>query len=684
MKLVHILLLFIASVSAMKMDFEKFSDSLGFYTCNRQIRKSVTYCGKSSSYTCLCSTPNALATYAGCLAYKNRNTPKQTNKLVAFCAHYGDVTVEEDWFPAAYTNFLANAQTKEEIANFSKTIPITVPFKFSNKTLDLWAASYAQYLGNYDNSVYYGYGLLGYWGLVMLLGAVAHWSKVLFPGLVKKNTSGVVNWWRKYISMPATFKKKRVQEQKLFKVFDCLIPTRFETVVIAGFYIVVIVVHAVHTGFVEGDPYFLTKYMAQLRYLGDRTGIVTTVMMPLVFLFAGRNNFLQWLTGWNYNTFMTYHRHIARVMFCLIVIHAVCYTIIFKATYTTEIAKTYMIWGVIAIVSGGIILIQAMLFFRRRWYELFLLVHIIFAALWVAGTWLHVEDFGYLCFVYPTVAVWCFDRLVRIIRLLTFGFPTADIELLDDGNLLKMIIPKPKHWKAIPGGHVFVHFMKLSCFWQSHPFTYVESTNGHSIILYCKIKGGITHSLCRMLASTPGRTGRIAVGIEGPYGESTPARYADTAVFIAGGIGIPGIYSEIMDIARNVSKESRKSLKLIWIVREYKGLLWFKNKLEDLKDTGIETTIYLTKAEANDTTSSKIEKEDEEDEEESITSDLEHIIFKEYKPSIEDIVVEEINESNGSTAFVVCGNIADDVRYSVCQNIDKKRVDFYEQVQVWC
>ena len=57
------------------------------------------------------------------------------------------------------------------------------------------------------------------------------------------------------------------------------------------------------------------------------------------------------------------------------------------------------------------------------------------AALYIAGTWVHVEPFGYVWFVYPAVAVWCFDRLVRIGRLIAFGFPKAEITLLANDTL---------------------------------------------------------------------------------------------------------------------------------------------------------------------------------------------------------------------------------------------------------
>ena len=59
-------------------------------------------------------------------------------------------------------------------------------------------------------------------------------------------------------------------------------------------------------------------------------------------------------------------------MFILIALHSILFTVLLRDDMS-EFSETYMIWGVLATVSGGIILFQAMLFFRRRWYEIFCL-----------------------------------------------------------------------------------------------------------------------------------------------------------------------------------------------------------------------------------------------------------------------------------------------------------------------
>ena len=696
---------FATSVKAGKnAKFQLYGDITYFYTCNLQISLSVSYCATPYNATCLCANKNALATYAGCLAFDNRNTTTAVNYMMNYCEENGNVTVEKDWYEKSYQYFLSNAKTEKEIPNFNKTIPIDVPFKLDEAEMKLYERAYKQFLGNYDDSLYYGAGILGYWLLIMCIGAIVNWGKVMFPGLTKKLTSKPINLWRQYVSMPATFRKKKAEELRIFKFFDSLIPSRFESIVIFLFYIVVLMIHAMNMHYVDGDPVFENnKYNSQARNVADRTGITGTIMMPLVFLFSSRNNFLQWLTGWNYSTFVTYHRHIARVMFILIALHSILFTVLLRDDMS-EFSETYMIWGVLATVSGGIILFQAMLFFRRRWYEIFLFIHILFAALYVAGTWIHVDELGYVWFVYPAVAVWCADRVVRIARLVIFGFPKARVSLLAD-DTIKVEIPKPSYWKTIPGGHAFIHFLKPTYFWQSHPFTFVESPADTHIILYCKVKGGITHSLYQLLVRSPGQAITMRVGVEGPYGEPTPARYADTAVFIAGGNGIPGIYSEVMDMARRMPNETKNAMKLYWIIRDYKSLEWFNDELTLLGNTNIETTIYVTKpdlsnlltGDGSDDTSSKKESDSQDMNLESkeslqgvdlVKSRFSHITFKEGRPSIEDIVDLEIKESNGSVAFVACGHPAmvDETRYFCSRNVDnpqKKRVDFYEQVQVW-
>lgn len=693
------------------------SEIINLYSCNLQMMHTVSFCSDplDAGFACSCKNSNALATLAGC--FNNGKKPVISEATLALCEknYLSPVSVEQ--FQEAYINFTLRAKTIDEIPGFNLSIPVDVPIRLDPEIVSLYKRAYRQFLGNYDNSLYYGSGMLGFWLLVFLVVAVSHWSKLLFPGVVKYFTGPTSNILRKYITLPATGRRRRTNEKPLWKVFDFLVPSRKETIIIFLFTCLTIFCNSHNIVYIKNDPIFTKKSDVLLRYTADRTGITASIIMPLLVLFAGRNNFLQWLTGWNFAVYISFHRWIARIVFALVFVHAVTFSFALGTKYYAEDMKeTYLVWGTLATVAGGIIMVQGLMALRRRWYEIFLIIHIIMAALFIGGSWIHVDELGYVWFYYAATAVWAFDRLVRILRLVTFGCPESEVSFLSD-ETLKVVVPKAKYWRAIPGGHAFVHFLRPSCFWQSHPFTFTTSTSQeteNSIVLYCKVKGGVTHGLYQYLATHPGKRTTIRVSLEGPYGESTPAKRYDSAVFVAGGNGIPGIYSEIYDLALKQQENSDKILKLFWVVREYKSLYWFYEELLALKSTKIECTVFVTQPDSesciNEFASRMVQKfSDTESEDKSdsykekiteegsvdirrivhqIHNELNHINFVEGRPCMDSVVKQEIEDSPGSVAFIVCGHplMVDDLRYSVAHSLDYakgKRVDFFEQLQVW-
>lgn len=698
------------------------------YACQLQVGSLATFAKPLAEYdrSALCTTWTGRATMAGCYELADRFTENLLKDYIEGCVLY-NVTLTFDDMKESYHNYTKFAKNSTEIKGFNVTKVVDYPVLLDKHLVHLYKVGYKNFLGNYDDSLYYGTGMLAYWALVLLLGAITNWTKELFPSVANFFVGPISNAWRQHITIPSLGRRKKTQEQRFLRAFDFIIPSRMETLVIIGFLLITGLCNGLGIHYQKGDPVFTEgRRMAILRYLADRTGITTGFIVPLLILFAGRNNFLQWLTKWNYATFITYHRWVSRVAVILVIVHSVCFSITFGSTYKEQASENYVVHGILATTAGGVILIQGMLYLRRRWYEVFLLFHIALAAMFVGGAWVHVKDLGYIYWYYAAVAVWAFDRVVRIGRLILFGCPKSDVILLAD-ETLKVIVPKPKYWKSIPGGHAFVHFMRPSCFWQSHPFTFTENCESeNSIVLYCKVKGGVTHGLYQYLATHPGKTTKIRVAVEGPYGESTPAKRYNSAVFVTGGNGIPGIYSEVYDLDRKRQDKSKQSLKLKWVVREYRSLYWFYEELLALKNTNIQTTIYITKPDSHanlddfnnrvplvrdlidlgadqdelshdEKTSVKEKVFGELDTNEesnckekiirTIKAELSHIKFEEGRPNIQQIVKDEVEESIGSTAFITCGHpvMVDDLRYAVSTNLNNggKRVDFYEQLQVW-
>lgn len=680
------------------------------YACGAQLNSVATFCKKRArGYACYCTNKDARASLAGCYALTGRNTTEWYDYFFTYCENY-NMTLTYKNITDSYNYYLAKAVYPKEIEGFNKSVPVSVPVKSQLKSVDLWWRAYKMFLGNYDNSQYYGAGLLSYWALVFVGAIVCNWSVILFPSLRNAFNGKLSKLYRKYITLPALHRRKRTDHQKNIGILNCLVPSRFESLVVFIFFWLTFAFCAAGIHYVPGDPVMLSRKRALLRYVADRAGIMATQLTPLFILIGGRNNFLQWLTRWHFSVFITYHRWIARVVVLLAVIHSINYTELYviRGVYKRRWKALWFNHGVLATMCGGLICFQGLLFLRRRWYEVFLVVHILLAVGWVMGLYRHVEDFGYLYYMYATIAVWCADRAVRLGRMAAFGFPKALVTLVED-ETLRIEVPKPKYWSSVPGGHCWLYLGYSIHFWQSHPFTFLESATADKIVFLVKVKSGVTLSIYKKLSKLPGKSCRIRVSVEGPYGEPSAIKSHSTAVFLAGGNGIPGIYSEVVANAKK-SRDANQTLRLIWIIRETKSIAWMYNELDALRTTKIQTTIYITQPdlgtaselrmmmtngaplESSDSNYEKYEKDDKILVEgcgllDALKENFPHIEFKEGRPSIDGIVQTEIEECDKSVGFVTCGHPAmvDDLRRAVVENIDKtpKRLDFFEQLQVW-
>ncbi|MAD87583.1 MAG: hypothetical protein CL912_31885 [Deltaproteobacteria bacterium] len=59
-----------------------------------------------------------------------------------------------------------------------------------------------------------------------------------------------------------------------------------------------------------------------LAYAGYRTGDIAFALLPLIILFAGRNNILLWATNWSHSTYLFLHRWVARILVLQTALHS--------------------------------------------------------------------------------------------------------------------------------------------------------------------------------------------------------------------------------------------------------------------------------------------------------------------------------------------------------------------------
>jgi hypothetical protein len=129
-------------------------------------------------------------------------------------------------------------------------------------------------------------------------------------------------WIKKYVTIPATFSNRCSQPYGW-----CTIPPRIQSLTIAAFVLLNILLCCSSYRLTLGNLYWPEKSAQLLRYVSDRAGIISLANFPLVWLFGMRNDVLIWVTGWGFGTYNAFHRWVARVATVQAVVHSLGYTL---------------------------------------------------------------------------------------------------------------------------------------------------------------------------------------------------------------------------------------------------------------------------------------------------------------------------------------------------------------------
>ncbi|KAF4554735.1 Ferric reductase like transmembrane component-containing protein 2 [Elsinoe fawcettii] len=413
-----------------------------------------------------------------------------------------------------------------------------------------------------------------------------------------------------YIVHPALFKKLHVSP---LPYLLGNMPTTGQTLYLLLFLLLNILVTALPYASHSPNAYFSDTKSELLAYVANRTGVLAFALFPLTILFAGRNNLLLTLTCFTHATYLLLHRWLARILTVQIILHSLLEVVLYKhmGEYASEATSPYWQWGIVATVLACVMLVISTLWFRRASYEVFLVLHIVLAVLVLVGSWYHVEllferKWGYQHWLYAAFAVWFFDRLVRVIRIVREGRKMAEVKEIGDG-IVRVDVPGVR-WGTGPGAHVYAYFpgLKKRWPWECHPFsvvpvlaqreTEVEDSDSTAtptetldvekaprtsvtvprrskevvgIRLYCRRHKGLTNSLA---------AGRLTALLEGPYHNHNMAlpgsvMDCDHLVLFAGGIGITGVAGFAVAHPRT---------KLYWSAREQTMPL-----VDDVRGSGV-------------------------------------------------------------------------------------------------
>ena len=593
-------------------------------------------------------------------------------------------SISEHKFFASYKN-ATNHILEISLSQDSNT---THPTRLSYDNVQLLFNQLYRQALNDNYSIWFGTVLLAYWGLVMLVASLNYWSHFLFPRFVKSLHGSMSNFARVHFILSPTVGNTHASSVKYLKVVQAYVPLRFESIIVLAWTVLCFV-------FCGINHYPTRPNLTSL--VGNRAALLAGFCVPLLILFAGRNNFLQWLTGWSHARFLLFHRWQARVVFIMILIHVSAKTsvLIKFDSYPSIFLQSYVAWAMVAAISLGLLIGHSWQYFRNSSYEIFLIVHHILAALFIAGAWIHTRGADTPYAYYAATAIWLFDKLARLIRVSLFGVKKAKVELISD-EVLKVIVPRPRWWKPFPGSYAYIYFLKPATFWQSHPFTIIDSVDDANTLTFCiKIKGGITHGICQQLVRKTNQMDYFHVLIEGPYSRPHSGRHFENLVMLSTGTGIPGPYYTALDLIRK-NDNSTKRIKFYWIIRDVKSINWFLEELCKLEGTIVETVIYICNTNTNFPflKSQEMSKQFDSDAEKvSYSSDylkhrLQFVDFRYGRPSIREIVHQEVKEARNSIGFITCGapQMVDHARMTIVDSLKhdtSKRVELFEDFQEW-
>lgn len=248
--------------------------------------------------------------------------------------------------------------------------------------------------------------------------------------------------------------------------------------------------------------------------VGFRCGVVTIAQIPLIFMLAGKNNIIGFLTGISYERLNWIHRWCARCMLLTATLH-MGYFLSAWAPYDFigyQLKNNKIVWkGLAAWCTLVWIVFSSMTPIRGWCYELFVIQHLVSFALFLGFVYIHtpIEMNAY---VWIPVALFFFDRVLRALRVIyanaSVFHPSQKSQGHMDGifackaeftplphNTTRIVIRNPPiSWT--PGQHVF-----LSCHsivpLQSHPFTVASIPEDGRMEFLVKAENGGTKRFFR-------------------------------------------------------------------------------------------------------------------------------------------------------------------------------------------
>ena len=273
--------------------------------------------------------------------------------------------------------------------------------------------------------------------------------------------------------------------------------------------------------------------------------------------------------------------------------------------------------GIAALVPLLFLCVHSLPPLRRRFYELFVMLHVPVSIVFLAMLFWHCKN--YLTswnYLWATAAIWLVSYVIRIFylnwtnpwRLSWLIGEEAAVTIMPE-NAIKVTIPTQTRWK--PGQYVYLRMPGISVF-ENHPFTIASlcsddfpSAYGEEyrdmVLVFRPFQGFTRRVLENALEKGPWHTYRAF--IDGPYGGMTRSMDSfDHVVLFAGGSGVTALISQLLDLIKRMRDGNAvtKTVHVIWALKRPETMEWFKEELRICRESApvdsVRCQFYITAA----------------------------------------------------------------------------------------
>lgn len=643
------------------------------------------------AYACRCANINWLGTVTNCI--RNGSDSKRLidhafRHLSTRCLQKADLhyTVEDLYrFAENGTHYLRDSTEKD------RTVTVNTTLRVNQTDYEWYHKKFKDYTFSVQRSQWFGWGLVFYWATIVGLATVFNFSKRVFGHPL------VNNWIKKHLILPSTLKSYRQRTYLFCKILPLNFHTRLNGLVVAVFIILTIISCGVGYELKLPHPYLTTRWYANLTLVSYRTDMMSISLFPVIYMFGIRNNPLIYVSGIQFSTFQFYHKWCAYACVVLLFIHSIIWTVYAihgGGGYKMWAMDSYWKWGIAATTLAVLLIFHSEKIIRDVAYEVFLTMHQLMNVFFIVAMYYHCKDLGWLGWIWAMAGILCFDRFMRIVRIvISGGVHTATLTDCGNRSVIKMVMKKPKYFKYVAGSYAFIYFLSPTDSWyyffQSHPFTILtepheDADNPDHLVFLFKANKSVTRAMLKKVLKSGKRTVTCKVMLEGPYGVTLPkkAKYDKKMIAMSAGQGICAVYPHLIEALSHKRNDNVRH-KLVWIINDLTSLEWFGEQLRWLRQRNCDVKIIYTKAEDRDPESSSLDIELDE---------FKQGVEKLYcRPDLQSLIKSEIElASEGSVDLTIlsCGpaSFNDDLRQSVVNNMRsdlKISVDLEEESYSW-